>query len=411
MNLCGNSSSDEQSAEEGSAAGVYRADEPEREQSGRAPRVVTGLERVEISRQLFEARMKDVAFSSWEELLTALAADGPSGLGYEYSALHGDSGTHVKLDPGQVFGMLATILGEVCVWGIVFYFASLSNRIVGLILTVGNGILLWHTVHKMERHLASMVWVNLPCSVAAAGFLIALMLGDLIGTDIGSTVGGGLILGCCIIPQTLAAAFWMRALKRDPDRAVLVSNLFLGVFAAIITVYTMACDAEFNTSHLYYFSAWTLFVMALGAVTFAGWGYGKMRSPGTWASVELVSWVLNVGALALDVAVHLLLCVPFTWEHWRWLLFALLPLALGLLGASFGRSIPMVLSALCCLTLAIHMSFEVADVTQSVIAGLCTSGVSGIAILAITQCLWKSAAWSRLVGSEGLSGRILGAGR
>ena len=48
----------------------------------------------------------------------------------------------------------------------------------------------------------------------------------------------------CILPATLATIYWMRRLPEDPDRSTLVSNLFLGLWAATIALRAMLVDDD-----------------------------------------------------------------------------------------------------------------------------------------------------------------------
>lgn len=108
-----------------------------------------------------------------------------------------------------------------------------------------------------------------------------------------STLG---VLLCCIVPATVATLFWMRKLPEDPDRATLVSNLFLEIWALTIAL-RMLVTGEESFPSASYFDFASLTIIGSGLLVVAVMLY---RFPGVWGSVELVTWTLNMGVIGVE---------------------------------------------------------------------------------------------------------------
>lgn len=340
----------------------------------------SAMETVEISRKVFESRIRNVPFASWEDLL-AVVAGKPSRMGY--TTLHGESESAFHFDPVRVFGWVAMLLISVGIWGLVFL--ASTAPIVAIIITVLYGIAMWFALNRaLAPKLAGVIWPNLPLVVVAVGALV-LRAFDCCHSP---QTAAALALIVCIAPHTLAAAWLMRGLPQDPDRAPLFVNLFVGLWAALVCGMVAVGMKDYV---VYLASQWVLLLLGLAAVVVAG---RLFIIPGTLGSVELVSWVLNVGALAIFTAVHAILEVPFAGNALQWPLYALVPVVLGILGSVFGRSFPVLLSACACLTIVIRVSVG-AGAVGGTIASLLTFGGLGMAIISLTQLLQRSQWWAK----------------
>merc|ERR1712079_147936 len=109
--------------------------------------------------------MRNVNFTSWEQLL-ATHAGAPSGPGFRH--VQGDNQTIIKLDPVRIFGWVAFLLVNVCMWGLVLYFGE-QNKLIRLVFVMLYGMALrWMIVKHLGKALAGIFWPILPLSVAAA---------------------------------------------------------------------------------------------------------------------------------------------------------------------------------------------------------------------------------------------------
>lgn len=362
MDICGEISDNEEDDEEGYSQ-LDAVDRPQQ---------------VILTRHFFEVHKGTATFDSWEQLVSAvLMEEGEQG------KLQDDlSGSNI-LDPVQIFGSVATVLIEACVWGLVGYY-MMQNTVVGLVLTILYGIGLLLAVYILPSQLAGMVWPNIPCVIGATGVLLAVLVK---GSDLSDASPGsaGLILLVCIVPQTLAAAAWMYKLPEDPDRASLFSNLFLGLWAAVqalfIIVMGNAKDTLFGDRFWgwFHFAFWALLLQSGSCIVLTRYLF-VVRS--RWSSAELVSWTLNLGALGLAVSVSALLNIPYTDEMWRWLLFSLLVPGLVLLGLLFGRAVPTMLGGICLLMATFRLSLWVGSRAGSPLAAFGTFGCCGAVVLA-----------------------------
>jgi hypothetical protein len=346
-----------------------------------------------ISRKAFDTHMRGHSFKTWEELVRAL----PEG-----AAPQGASSTSVKCDPMQVFAWVATLLIQVCIWGLVGFFA-MQNVFAGLAVTALYGALLFLVIERVPRQMAGMLWPNLPVIVGAVGLQAAMMTGGDAWDamfDNGGRVLAVKLLFCTIIPATATAVLFMRRLPEDPDRAVLFTNLFVGIWAGVVTISSI-CVGEAN-AFLWYFSQFALAVLGVGAMGMAA--YLRLR-PGQWGSVELVSWSLNVGAIAFllgsgglfffsEVSVK---TFGSPAEVLCWVGFAAVVAMLGALGLKLQRTFPVLLSA--CGLAAICIRFSVAvGMALGSVAGLCTFGALGIAVVFGAQQLLKSSEGAEIEG-------------
>ena len=233
---------------------------------------------VVVSRRTFHSRLKNRSFESWEEFVENLPNAAPQGT----------SETIVKLDPRDICSWVATFLIEVCIWGLVVYFAN-QSILIGLLLSATYGVFLWLCVERwLPRQMAGMLWPNLPVAVAAVGALFLL----LVDKDI-SSLGAFFF---CILPALLATLYLMKRLPDDPDRATLVSDLFLEIWAATIAL-RLILNGERSFSSMSYFDFGSLTALGSISVILAVILHETSRVP--WASIELVTWTLNVGALGL----------------------------------------------------------------------------------------------------------------
>ena len=101
-----------------------------------------------------------------------------------------------------------------------------------------------------------------------------------------------------------------------------------------------------------------------------------------WASIELVTWTLNVGALGLAMGTSGLLATTSIehpdLERYGWFPYSCINALIGLLGFKLQRSFP------------VRVSLFVSDVMESTVAGICCFGLLGFAVIALTQIFSRS---------------------
>ncbi|CAK9068840.1 unnamed protein product [Durusdinium trenchii] len=212
-----------------------------------------------VSRRIFNLHLKNRSFSSWEEFIEALPSTAPQGA----------SQSIVKCDPMDICSWVATFLIESCIWGLVAYFADQSAAI-GIVLSALYGLVLFLCVDRwLSPQMAGMLWPNIPVAVGAVGALVATYLPD---NDESKLPSRALIF--CILPATLATIYWMRRLPEDPDRSTLVSNLFLGLWAATIALRAMLVDDD-SLKDLGYFDFASLVVLGAISVGVAVWFFER----------------------------------------------------------------------------------------------------------------------------------------
>jgi hypothetical protein len=341
-------------------------------------------ETITITRSSFEAHMHGYAFKSWRELVRAQ----PGGM-----APQGASLTSVKCDPMQVFGFIATVLLQVCVWGMVGYLSS-QSAVVGVVLTSAYGVVLWFCIGVVPRQMAGMLWPNFPVIVGAVGLQAVLNFGDF------EDFAAAKVLFCVSIPSSVAAALLMRKLPEDPDRAVLVTNLFAGLWSGTLAIYGMLHDDAYGSDDTWgwYWGSGSLVV--LGAVAI-GVAAALCTSNGRWGSVELVTWTMNVGSLAVFLGTIYMLWSSMVdsladaapgandslgaYEPLYWLPFSAVSAALAALGLKFNRTFPVLLSATGLFAVCVRISVAVSD--GNFVVGMCTFGALGIAVVVVAHRL------------------------
>ena len=264
-------------------------DDSERSESGSLHQPLPEV--VVVTRRMFLSQLRNRSFETWDDFTQALPyADVPQG----------SSESIVKCDPVEICTWVATFLIQSCMWGLVVYFAD-QSMVLGMLFSATYGLVLWLCVDQwLPRNMAGKLWPNLPVAVGATGTLFLLCLQK----DHISAHGA---LLCCILPATLATLFWMRRLPQDPDRATLVTNLFLEIWAATIALRLMITGEE-GLSEASYFDFASLTSIGAISVVIAVLLY---RCPGAWASVELVTWTLNVGVLGIGVGTSGPTCAVF----------------------------------------------------------------------------------------------------
>ncbi|CAK9068842.1 unnamed protein product [Durusdinium trenchii] len=340
-----------------------------------------------VSRRIFNLHLKNRSFSSWEEFIEALPSTAPQGA----------SQSIVKCDPMDICSWVATFLIESCIWGLVAYFADQSAAI-GIVLSALYGLVLFLCVDRwLSPQMAGMLWPNIPVAVGAVGALVATYLPD---NDESKLPSRALIF--CILPATLATIYWMRRLPEDPDRSTLVSNLFLGLWAATIALRAMLVDDD-SLKDLGYFDFASLVaprsrssesIVVLGAIS-VGVAVWFFERPGRWGSVELVTWSLNIGVLGMGAGASGMLAT-FAIAHpgmelTGWAPYAMVHCLIGALGFKLQRSFPVLLSALAFAAVCVRLSVWISDFSGSPVAGICCFGVLGFAVIAATQHLRPSA--------------------
>jgi len=329
---------------------------------------------ITVTRRSFEAHMRGYAFKSWEELVRIQ----PGGM-----APQGASLTSVKCDPMQVFGFIATVLLQFSIWGLVGYL-SYQSAAVGIALTSAYGVALSFCIGMVPRQMAGMLWPNFPVVVGAVGLHAAALLGDF------SDFAGAKVLFCVSIPSSAAAAFLMRKLPEDPDRAVLVTNLFAGLWSGTVALWWMLPGA-YGTDDTWgwYWGSGSLVVFGAAAIGVAA---ALRASGGRWGSVELVTWTMNVGSLAVFLGTCCMLWGPTedaaqrTYEPLYWLPFSAVSAALAALGLKFNRTFPVLLSASGLFAVCVRISIAAMGITDgSFVAGMCTFGALGIAVVVVAH--------------------------
>jgi len=327
------------------------------------------VESFELTRQTFEKHMRNIAFASWDDLRAAIA-ERPTVQGYV--SLHGESETVMKLDPVRVFGLAAAIFLNVCFWGLFFHFSG----VLGFVVTVVLGGPLWWSLTNgtMSPRLAGILWPNLPLVVGAAGLSLTSWLwsdSDPRNHDY------WLPLLVCVLPQTFAAAWLLRGLPSDPDRASLLLNLYVGIGTA--AAWTLSLALLPRETFLFWTTSAVVLVEGLLGIAIA---VRFFFVPGVLGSVEFVSWNLNLGATAVVGAVFACDAVPV-------LLDAPLAAGLALLARVLGRSFPLLLSAGTCFKIAFDVSLMFEPVWPTV-GPLLVFGVLGGALTYFAQALPKS---------------------
>eukprot|EP00928_Gymnodinium_smaydae_P055971 TRINITY_DN39430_c0_g1_i1.p1 TRINITY_DN39430_c0_g1~~TRINITY_DN39430_c0_g1_i1.p1 ORF type:complete len:413 (-),score=69.83 TRINITY_DN39430_c0_g1_i1:163-1362(-) len=355
---------------------------------------MSGDDQLLVSKDLFESCIKNVTFESWEDFRGVVIAN------QTRIPHHGGSTSVVKLDPVRVFGWVAALLINVCIWGLLSYVTS-SNKILGLLFVLCYGLVLAFVVVKqLSPALAGVLWPLLPCSLAAAGIIVCSMIYPKRPENRGAAIS---LLCWVILPQTLLAAYFLRGNASDPDRATLCINVFIGVWAALQCVYMLifwpACaddDSSCGEPYNFVFGAWTALLEGIVAVVIAG---RLFVIPSIAGSAEMVSWTLNIGVIAVFFSSQCLLGLPATEDFWRWFLFSIVVAGIGLIGAIFNRSLPILLTGVGCFMVAIYLSVEAAqwarrtgspDGVNGSVVGLISFGVFGVALAVLVQSLWQS---------------------
>lgn len=232
--------------------------------------------------------------------------------------------------------------------------------------------------------MAGMLWPNFPVVVGAVGFHAANLLGDF--TDFAAAK----VLFCVSIPSSAAAAFLMRKLPEDPDRAVLVTNLFAGLWSGTVAIWGMLPGAyDTDDTWGWYWGSGSLVVFGAAAI---GAAAALCASSGKWGSVELVTWTMNVGSLAVFFGTCCMLWAPVedaaerTYEPLYWLPFSAVSAALAALGLRFNRTFPVLLSAAGLFAVCVRISLAAMGITDgNFVAGMCTFGALGIAVIVVAN--------------------------
>jgi hypothetical protein len=319
------------------------------------------LKKVEITPEIFEAHMRNVAFTSWDDLCAALA-ERPTAKGY--ISLHGESQTVVKLDPVRIFVWAAALFLNVCFWGL-FSSAVATSPLLGLAVTsVGVGTLWWLLTSALSARFAGILWPNLPCMVGAAGFILACQFSCGNATLMSwqsscenEELDMWLVLLLCILPHTLVAICFLRSLPSDPDRSSLMLNLFFGIWATVTWAPALVLDKTKwleNADWNWHLGMAVMLVEGLLALASAT---RLFFVPGTWGSVELVSWTLNLGALGVFVPCQVYFAFSDAAFSVAFVpLEAFLAISLAILATVLGRSFPFVLSACGCFIIVLKIS-------------------------------------------------------
>mmetsp|Transcript_69903 Transcript_69903/g.166851 ORF Transcript_69903/g.166851 Transcript_69903/m.166851 type:complete len:375 (+) Transcript_69903:41-1165(+) len=331
---------------------------------------------VVVSRRTFLSHLRNRSFDSWEELVDALPDTAPQG----------SSETVVKCDPVDICTWVATFLIQSCMWGLVVYFAD-QSMVLGAFFSAVYTVFLWLCVDQLlPRNMAGKLWPNLPVAVGATGTLFLLCLQQDEENEI-SPLG---VMCCCILPATIATLFWMRKLPEDPDRATLVTNLFLEIWAATIALRMMITGEESLSVASYSdFASLTCIGTIWVIISVLLYQY-----PSAWASVELVTWTLNVGVLGVGAGTAgLLATFAIQHHHWElmgWVPFSIINAVTGFLGFKMQRSFPVLLSALALAAVSMRASVFISDVTGNAVAGVCTFGLLGFAVIAAARAFDRS---------------------
>ncbi|CAK0859148.1 unnamed protein product [Prorocentrum cordatum] len=329
---------------------------------------------ITLSRGSFEAHVRGHSFQCWEELVRAL----PGGM-----APQGASLTSVKVDPLQIFAMVATLLMQIGMWGMVAYF-TWQNLVAGIVLTSAYGVALWLCIDRLAPQMAGVLWPNLPTIVGAVGLQVSIAQGGFEHFP-----PSPLKLFCfTIVPASAAAVFFMRKLPEDPYRAVLVTNLFVGIWSGNLALVASLGPGE---AFVWRWSAGSLLACGAAAI---GAAVALSRSPRKWSSVELVTWTLCVGCSAVTVALpHLLfLGLPDDYDPvydlFGWVVVSTVSALFAVLGLRLGRTLPVLLSALGLFAVCVRLSTAAAaHAGDSATAGFCTFGGLGLLTVVLAQRL------------------------
>mmetsp|Transcript_116288 Transcript_116288/g.309355 ORF Transcript_116288/g.309355 Transcript_116288/m.309355 type:complete len:412 (-) Transcript_116288:456-1691(-) len=348
-----------------------------------------------LTRELFNLRMRNVAFGSWEDLLATLA-DKPTMKGY--LGQHGASSSVIHLDPTRIFGWTATLLINICIWGLVGYF-SLISTVPGLVLTLAYGLALWWLLRSsLAPQLAGVLWPLIPVTVSAVGVLLQVLLFrdlQIVGDSSELHAAMGLLLSA--LPHLAVAGFLLKEVRRDPDRATLVVNIIVGAHVAVMLLYVILTGQDSLDVGLFMFSNAVLLLIGLASVVLA---LRLFVNPGEWGSVELVSWTLNLGALVISISVPLLLFFAFDAGFLGWLAYLLVTMGIGALGAVSGRSFSLLLCAVGLLILSAKAGSDTSalfpDEMQQA-AFFVSFGLVGMLIIGMGQWLQQSPWWTRVM--------------
>mmetsp|Transcript_25535 Transcript_25535/g.34596 ORF Transcript_25535/g.34596 Transcript_25535/m.34596 type:complete len:193 (-) Transcript_25535:237-815(-) len=149
-----------------------------------------------------------------------------------------------------------------------------------------------------------------------------------------------------------------------------------------------------DDSAMYWPACSTMFLIGLSFVVLA---LRLFVNPGEWGSVELVSWMLNLGALAIFISSYFLLEGPYYEDLWPWLVYLTAITFLGVLGAVTGRSFSMLLAALGLTIVSGRLAWGVSTCLSSDMSPLLffvTFGFLGMVIIGAGQWLQQSRRWA-----------------
>merc|ERR1719221_1988147 len=143
----------------------------------------------------------------------------------------------------------------------------------------------------------------------------------------------------------------------------------------------MTPGASFSDDGVWYWGSGSLVVLGAAAI---GVAVALRASNGRWGSVELVTWTMNVGSLAVFLGTC---CMP-TPEPLYWLPFSAVGAALAALGLKLNRTFPVLLSAAGLFVVCVRISAAAAGLTDgNFVVGVCTFGALGIAVVVVAQRL------------------------
>jgi hypothetical protein len=129
--------------------------------------------------------------------------------------------------------------------------------------------------------------------------------------------------------------------------------------------------------------------VVLGAAAI-GVAVALCASNGRWGSVELVTWTMNVGSLAVFLGTWCGTCCMLNpaFEPLYWLPFSAVSAALAALGLKLNRTFPVLLSAAGLFAVCVRISVAAAGLTDgNFVVGVCTFGALGIAVVVVAQRL------------------------
>eukprot|EP00405_Crypthecodinium_cohnii_P038027 CAMPEP_0206539484 /NCGR_PEP_ID=MMETSP0325_2-20121206/8455_1 /ASSEMBLY_ACC=CAM_ASM_000347 /TAXON_ID=2866 /ORGANISM="Crypthecodinium cohnii, Strain Seligo" /LENGTH=376 /DNA_ID=CAMNT_0054037061 /DNA_START=72 /DNA_END=1202 /DNA_ORIENTATION=+ len=337
---------------------------------------------VVITQADFERLVRGRAFKSWEEFVETLP-DVEEGHVQRYH--EGQSESVFKLDPLQILGWVASLGVFSSIISLIVY-TETSSRWEGLVITGIYGGLLWLGLTYASPRVAGILWPHLPCIASFLCFEVDQMLAkDAIKAENWQPH----ILLAVVVPH-FACAFWLlRWLPEDPDRSVLACNVYLGILAMALILYSLKPGSQFDQAFWDYCNQ-VLIIMGIVFILFA---IRLFRYPTKWGPIELVSWLLNVACAGIWLACSNLLLTSNRGVA-EWVAFTFAFIAMWVLGSMLDRTGPLLFAVIGFGQVVIKLAWECSS-TGGVLWGLVCGGLVAVLFIGFGHFYSKSRARSQ----------------